>query len=258
MTSIALCSLKHSPGVTTLALAFATCAAGSSPADATQPLVIELDPSGGDIAARVGLSIEPGTVSLAAAGRRAASRLDPSLHSQLLPSGARVLVGPAAPDQAERTARAIAGRLVAAVPPESLAIVDCGRWSTTSPAGPAIAGAAATVVVIANGVDGVEHVRVRTDALRAATGDRVALVIAGERPYTTEEIAEACRLPVLGAVPHDERGAAGVTGALPSRAIGRAPLVRAARSILDALTGHVADPPVAEPRPKLTLIGRRR
>lgn len=65
MSVIALCSLKGSPGATTAALALAT-----STTLRADTLLVEADPAGGDLAARLGFPSEPGLASLAAAGRR--------------------------------------------------------------------------------------------------------------------------------------------------------------------------------------------
>src|SRR3546814_4103864 len=93
MTVVGVLSVKHAPGATTAAAAIAT-------ASATDAVVVECDPAGGDIAARGHLAVEPGLVSLAAAGRHPTSHLDLLGHSQHLPTGVPVVVAPTAPDQA--------------------------------------------------------------------------------------------------------------------------------------------------------------
>ena len=65
MSVVAIVGAKHSPGATTLAVALASAA----PVD-QRALVVEADPAGGDIAARAGMSLDPGLLTLAAAGRR--------------------------------------------------------------------------------------------------------------------------------------------------------------------------------------------
>ena len=61
---IAVGSVKGSPGATTFGLALAAQWPDSGPR-----ILAELDPSGGDLAARFALSLSPGLVSLAAAVR---------------------------------------------------------------------------------------------------------------------------------------------------------------------------------------------
>jgi hypothetical protein len=90
MTTIAVCSAKGSPGVTTLA-----CALGAVWPTERQILLVECDPSGGDLAARFGLSAKRGTSSLMLEARRlGAADLKISDHLQTLPGGLEVLAGP--------------------------------------------------------------------------------------------------------------------------------------------------------------------
>src|SRR5262249_53388734 len=83
---VAVLSLKGSPGVTTFSIALAA----RWPATA-RALLVEADPSGGDIATRFSLASAPGLVSFAAAARRST---DPGLiwqHAQALPGGLLVV-----------------------------------------------------------------------------------------------------------------------------------------------------------------------
>ena len=65
MTLIAVCSLKGSPGVTTFSVALAARWPVTD-----RCVLVECDPSGGDMATRFALASSPGLVSLAAATRR--------------------------------------------------------------------------------------------------------------------------------------------------------------------------------------------
>ena len=69
MTIITVVSAKHSPGTTTTALLVAGAANPLA-----LPLVLEADPAGGDLAARLGVLFDPGMGSLfeAATGPAAA------------------------------------------------------------------------------------------------------------------------------------------------------------------------------------------
>jgi MinD-like ATPase involved in chromosome partitioning or flagellar assembly len=92
---IAVASVKASPGVTTAALALA--AAWPAP----RRLVIEADPSGGDLGAWLGLAPAPGLASLAAAIRHDHSPGAAWRHAQALgASGVSVVVAPAGAEQA--------------------------------------------------------------------------------------------------------------------------------------------------------------
>ncbi len=88
MTLVSVFSIKGAPGVTTLACLLA--AAWSAPG----PVVVaEVDPSGGDLAARFGLSSRVGWVSLASSTRRSDGTATLDDHLQHLPGGLPVLVG---------------------------------------------------------------------------------------------------------------------------------------------------------------------
>src|ERR1700716_3587109 len=86
---VAVVSVKGSPGVTTFSVALA--ARWPAPA---RTLLVEADPSGGDVGVRFSLASTPGLVSLAAAARRSD---DPAVvwqHTQALPGGLPVAAAP--------------------------------------------------------------------------------------------------------------------------------------------------------------------
>ena len=64
MTHIAVLSLGKAPGTTVLAAAMTAEAVHRDMAD---PLLVELDPTGGDLAARWGMSVNQGTLAVTAA-----------------------------------------------------------------------------------------------------------------------------------------------------------------------------------------------
>jgi MinD-like ATPase involved in chromosome partitioning or flagellar assembly len=102
---IAICSLKSSPGVTTLTVALGARWPGSE-----TPVVVEADPAGGDLLTRFRLNPDLTVVGLAASTRvRGAVDLEElARHVQFLPGGLRVVPGPVAAEQA----RAALGLLV--------------------------------------------------------------------------------------------------------------------------------------------------
>src|SRR5207245_3793738 len=116
-------SAKHAPGTTIAALALAT-----SWSEEGAALVAELDTAGGDLAARQGLPLDPGVVSLAAAARRGSADLELSAHTQRLGCGVEALLGPTAPNQARAAIAALMPCIRAALS-DRTAFVDCGRWS---------------------------------------------------------------------------------------------------------------------------------
>jgi hypothetical protein len=233
---LAVVAAKHSPGGTTASLAFTAAASGAVPA-----LLVEADPAGGDIAARVGLPVTPGLVSLAAAGRWRTSSVDLDAHLQPLPAGGTVIVGSTSPDQAAAALGTIADRLAPTLAAANRPIiVDAGRWWPASPAAPLVGAARYVLVVLQPTVEGVEHVRTRLDSLRATAADGLRLVLVGDRPYSCADVEAALGVAVLGALAADRRGAGCVIGRSRAGAARRTALVRSARSLLDRL---LADAP---------------
>ena len=235
MTVIAVCSTKHSPGATTLSLALVTAwASATSSADAP-PVLIEADPAGGDLAARLGLGFDPGLVSLAAAARHAGSEIDVIANSQPLPCGGIAVLGPTNPDQAETSVGTVARRLCSGVRKFGLGVVDCGRWATTSPTSDIMRAADFTLVVVRPDVAGVEHLRERMDDLSSAAGGRLGVVLVGDRPYGPSSVQPAIGLLSVMTMPIDRDGAEAVYGAASARSTRRSRLARSARTILDSI-----------------------
>jgi Mrp family chromosome partitioning ATPase len=229
MSVFVFASAKGSPGVTTTVLALA----------ATWPtgrrvLVAECDPDGGDVAVWFGLAAEPGLVSCAAEGRR---RLRPHAvweHAQTLPGpgGVRVLVAPAAAEQATAALAALgtAGLDEALAGLEVDVLVDGGRLGPGSPLAPLLSRSAVTVLVARPSVAQVAHLRPRLAALRGVA--RPVVLLVGDRPYGPAEVAAAVGVPVLGVIAHDEPGAGVLCGRRRGgRAWIRSPMMRSARQI---------------------------
>lgn len=246
MTVVALCSVKGSPGVTTLAVALAAGWPSGG-----QPVVVECDPAGGDLMARYRLDLSPGLVTLAAAGRRAGD--DAGLiwqHIQRLPGGLPVVAGPPAPAQA----RAALAELVsgahgailqrAASRPGVVVIADCGRVDGESPALAVLRDADLMLLVGGATDDALAHLAV-TVGSAAAWSPSPRLVLVGDG-YPTDEITLALELeelgiPVAGHLPDDATGAAAFAGRPASRsAPGRSRLGRAAAALAIELDRDVA------------------
>lgn len=224
MTVVGLVSAKHSPGVTTAAVAMALAAGEGS-------VAVEADPAGGDVAARARLTADPGLLTMAAAGRHVASRL--SLHTQRLASGAEVVIAPTDPEQASTALAAIAERLPLATRDQGAGFIDCGRWSPTTTTRTVLAGCDAIVVVADPSVAGVEHVRSRADAL-LAIGPPLAVLLVGDRPYSADEVEQALALRTIGSLAIDGRGALALYAG-PPRLARKSALCRSARAALDCL-----------------------
>lgn len=239
MNQFALCSVKGAPGTTTLALAMTSALA----ADLGGAAFVEADPAGGDLAGLLGLALDPGMASLAAASRHESAWPDVRAHAQTLPAGGWALLGSTDPAQASATIATLASRLSqslqAAVP---AAVVDCGRWASLSPTAGLLGSVTATAVCIRARVPSIEAVRVRARDLWEATGGRVGLVVCGHDPYGADQLEAATGLPVLGQVPDDPRACNALIGAGRVR-VDRLPLLRAARSITEALAALGPDAP---------------
>lgn len=243
---IALASVKSSPGATTAALALA-----AAWRNAPRRLLVEADPSGGDLGLRLGLPATAGLAGLAAAARH---RHDPGLpwqHARELAGGTHLITAPAGAGQAAACVTALAAgsvpRELAAGPEPVLA--DCGRLDPGSPAIPLAAAAALTLLVVRPRVSELAHLEPRIRGLEQA-GLTLALLLVpgGHRPppepeYPAGEITAALGVPVQAALPADPRTAgllarhAGDPG--PAR---RQPLLAGAGALAQALEKTLRQP----------------
>lgn len=225
---VGLCSVKGSPGVTTTALAMAARWPEG------EPVVIEADPAGGDLAARFRLPASPGTVSLAAAARRETRPDLVSEHCQALPGGLRVVVGPVASDQARAALGVLGTRGThalrsAAQRPESTVLVDAGRLDESSPALPVVRGADALLMLARPRADELSHVATLLDTVPTWTR-MPALVLIGSG-YGKAEVERELRIPVMATLPDDPRGADVLCGRSAGRRFDRSVLGRAAERL---------------------------
>lgn len=236
MTVIAVCSLKESPGVTTLALALT--AALSQRADGVT--LVEADPAGGDLAATIGFPSDPGLVSLAAEARRAAAWPDVARHSIPLASGGTLVAGPDDAGQAAAAVGYLGTRLVAALRTASThAVIDCGRWTPGSPAEQSLAEADRVIIGLRPTVSGVSHLLAAADALHQLAHGRLSLSLAGTHPYGPAEVAAVTDVPVDIVLPVDHRGRRALLAGRPTR---RSGLTRAVARLADRVTTPAAIP----------------
>jgi hypothetical protein len=207
---IAVCSLKASPGVTTLATALAARWHAQE-----NPIIAEADPSGGDLMARFRLAETPGLVSLAVAARRTNDPNLLALHTQTLPGGLRVVVGPVGAEQSRAALATLVSRRssplrLAADQPGTTVIADCGRVDPHSPALEIIREADGMLLLARPHDDELAHV-----ALKLQTAQRWScrpcLVLVGDG-HSTRDVSKVLGIPVMGRVPHDDKGAAVLCG----------------------------------------------
>jgi hypothetical protein len=212
MSVFALASSKGSPGVTTLAVALASWWPRPS-------IVIEADPAGGDLAARLALPEEPGLVSLAAAHRRrpiaASSKATVLEHFvQETAAGIRTIVAPASPRQAVAAIGLLPEVRPPLAPRGTDLLVDIGRMSEP---GVGARGATNRIALAANTEAWVWVCRPQLADLAhlaaalqdpKATDRKQILVLVGAGPYPSDEVTETLGVTVLGRLPADPAGAA--------------------------------------------------
>ncbi len=222
-------SVRSSPGVTATVLAL-----GASWPTTPAPVVIEADPDGGVLAARYSLGRageSPGLTSLATAARRGLGAGELWRHSQELPGGMGVVVGPDGADSviaALRSAGQEIGTWLAAQP-DVVALADCGRLRPGSPALELVRCASRLVVVVRPRVEELQALSQRVAVLGQLAP--LGLVLVGERPYNPAEVSEVLGAEVLGVVADDLRGAQALEGGASMRVLRRSPLARSALAL---------------------------
>ncbi|EWC64531.1 hypothetical protein UO65_0138 [Actinokineospora spheciospongiae] len=210
---ISVLSLKGSPGATTFAVALA--ARWPAPA---RTLLVEADPSGGDLALRFSLTSTPGLGSLAAAARRGGEADLLWRHTQQLPGGLPVITAPSDAEQARAALSALAsdprGGLgvlrTAANQPDTVVIADCGRADPDSPALPIVRSSDVVVLLSRAHADDLAHLPRRLPVVGRWSPNPVLLLV-GEG-YSTAEVARELGVCPLGRVPEDPSGAAVLCG----------------------------------------------
>lgn len=235
---VGLVSAKGSPGVTTSALALAS----QWPRTA---LILEADPFGGDVRAGLGngewppdAGIMEAVVDLRSTGLDAA--LGRRVHRPAEHAPA-VLAGIGCVGQASTLPWSRIGSALAQLSGADV-LADCGRFAVADGVTPLLRTCDVLVVVTGSSLRAVRAAAriapLLQEELDVRPGDpRVSvLVVDAGAPYPAAEIAAACRLPLLGELPHDPRAAAVWSdGDRPGRGFGRSPLQRAARGLATAL-----------------------
>ena len=240
MTLIACCSLKGSPGVTTAIQAFAEVwPAGRG------LLIAELDPAGGDLAARLDLAPEPGLMTLAAAGRRDLNAALVMEHTTDVAPEVAVLLAPPTAGHVRRALDLLGDRLAEALADIDGAevVVDCGRLDPSGEVPSWATAAERLLVFIEPTAAGVAHAVNGLPEL-ARAGCEVSVVLVGEASpasphlYPTVEVAAALDAPVAGIVASDDRAAAVFDGRRRGqRVLRRSELLRSARDLTAILLG---------------------
>ncbi|MET9293077.1 hypothetical protein [Streptomyces sp. NPDC003077] len=256
---VAIGSAKGSPGATTLALLLAACWPTS--ARQPRPLVVEADPSGGDVAARFEISDSPGLVDLAAAGRRAASARVLGECTQTLPGDTYVVAGPAGARQATAAVRLFgdggAGLLRAGMGTAGDVLLDVGRFQ---PDTADLVKAADRLLLVTRGeVDALAHAAAQAVDLRSCACE-AELTLIGPSLYSASEIREVLGLRRVHRVPWDAktvRAMAGRSWVAPRRWRGVPPLVRAVTALARDLAAEGAEYRNSPVEDACSSVGRR-
>jgi MinD-like ATPase involved in chromosome partitioning or flagellar assembly len=234
---LALVSAKGSPGVTTTAAALA-CAAATQGEDV---VLVELDPSGGDVAMLVDAVGEAGLVSLAEELRHGGVVAElVRQHAVEIVPGVPAVLAPPGTVEAAGMIGSLADRWMSTLQEASgTVVVDAGRWDPGSATSRRVVGADVVAVVCRATAPSVEHTRRVVDALRSAVRCPVAVLVVGTRPYAGEDVAAALDLPLAGVLAWDPRGAAAQWApGRPARSA-RSWLGRSAAAALQGLTAQV-------------------
>ena len=233
---IGLLSAKGAPGVTTSSLAIA--------AQWPRPVVVvDADPSGGDIAAGLGQGVWPaGRHLLELVARCRTQPLQAALRALVARPGEHaplVLAGLGSPAQAAAVPWATLGRGLARLDTVDV-VCDLGRY-LHSGGNRDLAEACDRILVLTRSTLPAVRATLRLlDLLQAGRlGARTGLlVVAPGEPYPADEVATACETPLVGVLPDDPRAAAVWSdGASAGRSLSRSPLQRAARHVAKTLAG---------------------
>ncbi|WP_166029145.1 hypothetical protein [Streptomyces chilikensis] len=201
---IALGSLTGAPGVTTAALALASC--WPHVASDGRPVVVEANVWGGDLATRCGVPHSPGLLDVAATARQ------PHPGSLLgavatLPCGVRAVVAPAGRPACREAVRVLAGEqgqavLTGAEGDRGTVLLDLGRLGEHSDE---LLAAADHILLVTSGTpEALTHVRAHLLASRAASS-WATLVVVGPCPYSGQEIAQALDVERVWFLPWDPK-----------------------------------------------------
>lgn len=219
---LGLLSAKSSPGVTTLGMALASYWAESA-------VLLEMDPSGGDLSSWMGIGGKSGGLSLAGALASSHDLSETELleHGWKHCSGTRVISMPtgggavgAINEIHRRGDRLNAPKL----------IMDFGRWGQNQPSADRLKLCERHLLMLQPDLAGVQHAKQRLEQL-AEIGLEPELVTLGTSPYSPAEIAKVLSVPVLGAVANDWRSAQAVAAGRDDRMLRRSPMFRSIASI---------------------------
>lgn len=217
-------------------------------------IMVEADPTGGDLAAWFDLPVTP---SLSTVVTRVLDGSWPDIerHTRLADNGLRLIPAPARAGEAAQavgeSARSLVASLAALRSPVTIA--DVGRLPTAAPSSHPFVGAAATTVLVhRQATQSARAAAVRLQRLADQLGDLsgspqpVVVAVVGAQPFDLGEIerflADVAGTTPIVALPDDPLAAAvfaGRTG-VSERRLTRLPLMRAARDLAAVVVGSLA------------------
>ena len=190
---VSLASIKGAPGVTSWTVLLA---AAWPAAHASERVVLEADPDGGALAARYGLGVEPGVVSLIASARRAAvGSVAVEPHARVLGEGVWVVPGPDSGEQARSVwasgGETLAGHLAA---DDRLWLVDVGRLDLAGQAAALVERSALCTLVVSERPEDLVRLPPLVDAL-ADRGVTAGVLVCGGMAYKVDDVVEFAGTP---------------------------------------------------------------
>ena len=239
---IGLVSAGGSPGVTTTALAMGSV----WPAPV---VVIDADPSGGDVAAAGGGMVDASVSNILELVRLSRhDRLPQVLDSQIqtMPFGTAVVVGFGDPTQVGAVSWPDLAAGLRAVSHRDV-LVDLGRWGMPFAAGPLLRACDLLLLVVRTQTRALRRAErilplLREDLNRANPGNAGVdlLVVNDHGSFSPADISRRMGARVLGELPHDTKTAAVFSdGATAPRHLERTPLVRGVQGVVPTI-GQVA------------------
>lgn len=237
---VAIAGGKGSPGVTTVAYGLARLWRGR-----TSTLLLEADPGGGSLAARLGIAQEPGLGTLAAAGRHELSEATLVGHAQGGPARLALVVAPSAPSHARAALLTVAEAISQSLArlTNTTVVVDLGRLDGESPSLSLARAASRFVFLTQPTLEGADALAVRLAEL-ADLRPRAQMVTVGDGAYGGDELGRVLSVSHAGHIPNDPAGAHALWSAMDSGRLPGRPLLRA----LQTLAGRL-EPDPAEPTP---------
>lgn len=231
-----------------------TVALASAWPSTSDALVIEADPSGGDMAAWFDLPASP-SLSTVVTRLTDGTWAEIDRHTRLSSTGVRLIPAPPSATEAQQAVAESARLLVPTVAGASspVAIVDVGRLAVATITNPFVAASAVTVLVHRQATQSPAAAAVRLQRLVEQievcqrTQARLVVAVIGARPFDVDEIetflADAVGDVAIVGLPVDELTAsvfAGRTG-VSQRRLARLPLSRAASELAGSVERALRD-----------------